>query len=76
MVIEGIGTRVDEGLKGKPTSFFITDALLVLQAIDGLWEWPWRLTRTLLATSDLISRHGMKVTMQWILDYAGSIVTR
>ena len=21
MVIEGIGTRVDEGLKGKPTSF-------------------------------------------------------
>jgi hypothetical protein len=23
MVIEGIGTRVDEGLKGKPTSFFL-----------------------------------------------------
>ena len=22
IVIEGIGTRVDEGLKGKPTSFF------------------------------------------------------
>ena len=36
MVIEGIGTRVDEGLKRKPTSFFfITDTLLVLQAIDG-----------------------------------------
>ena len=62
MVIEGIGTRVD--------------ALLVLQAIDGLWEWPWRLTRTLLATSDLISRHGVKVTIQCILDYAGSVKTR
>ena len=63
MVIEGIGTRVDEGLKRKPTSFFITDALLVLQAIDGLWEWPWRLTRTLSATSDLISMHVVKVTI-------------
>ena len=58
MVIKGIWTRVDEGLKGKPTSFFITDALLFLQAIDGLWEWPW-----LSATSDLISRHGVKVTI-------------
>ena len=28
MVIEGIVTWVDEGLKWKPTSFFITDALI------------------------------------------------
>ena len=64
MVIEGIVTRVDEGLKWKPTSFFfITDALLVLQAIDGLWEFPWRLNHTISATSDLISMHGVKVTI-------------
>jgi hypothetical protein len=33
MVMEELGTKMNEGSKGKPTSFFVTDALLVLQAL-------------------------------------------
>ena len=51
------------GVERETDFFFITDPLLVLQAIDGFWEWSWRLTRTLSATSDLISRRGVKVTI-------------
>ena len=48
-----------------------SDALSVLQAIDGLGSWPDLLVRLLAAISDLILRYEVKVILQWIPGHAG-----
>ena len=71
VAIRAVRTRLDDGSAARADVVLFTDALSILQAINGMGEWPWRLKRMTAAISGLISSHGVKVTLQWIPGHAG-----
>ena len=71
IAIEAIGTRLDDGSVARADIVVFTEALSILQATDGMGEWPWRLKRMIATISGLNLRHGVKVTLQWIPGHTG-----
>ena len=71
IAVEAIGTRFGSQSVQVTDVVILTDALSVLQAIDGLGTWPARMVSLLLVISDLILRYGVKVVLQWIPSHAG-----
>ena len=53
IAIKAIGTRLDDGSAARADIVVFTNALSILQAIDGMGEWPWRLKRMTAAISGL-----------------------
>ena len=66
-----IGTRLDDGSAARADIVVFTDALSIIQAIDGMGEWPLRLKRMIAAISGLNLRHGVQVTLQGIPGHTG-----